>query len=112
MRAFEGIKVIDCTHVIAAPYATFLLGILGADVIKVEDPNEPDQSRESGPDKELNKVRMGTGFLAQGSNKRAIAINLKTTEGQEVLKRLVKGLGRRTGGELPARRIQGARIGL
>ena len=44
---------------------------LGADVVKVDDPNEPDQSRESGADKALNKALMGTGFLTQGSNKRA-----------------------------------------
>ena len=38
----------------------------------------------------LNKQRMGTGFLTQGSNKRSIALNLKTEGGREALKRLVK----------------------
>jgi crotonobetainyl-CoA:carnitine CoA-transferase CaiB-like acyl-CoA transferase len=64
--------------------------VLGADVIKVEDPNEPDQSRESGGDHALNRQRMGTGFLTQGSNKRSIALDLKTEGGREVLKRLVR----------------------
>src|ERR1044071_2839448 len=90
MRPFEGVKILDCTHVLAGPFAAYQLAVLGADVIKVEDPNEPDQSRESGADMALNKKKMGTGFITQGSNKRSIALNLKTKEGQEALKRLVK----------------------
>ena len=90
MRPFEGVKILDCTHVLAGPFAAYQLAVLGADVIKVEDPNEPDQSRESGADMGLNKKRMGTGFLTQGSNKRSIALNLKTEGGREALKRLVK----------------------
>ncbi len=90
MRPFEGIRILDCTHVLAGPFATYQLAVLGADVIKVEDPNEPDQSRELGADMDLNAVRMGTGFLTQGSNKRSIALDLKTEAGREVLKRLVR----------------------
>lgn len=90
MRPFEGVKILDCTHVLAGPFAAYQLGVLGADVIKVEDPNEPDQSRESGADMALNKARMGTSFLTQGSNKRSIALDLKTEGGREALKRLVK----------------------
>src|ERR1051325_3463132 len=89
MRPFEGIRIIDCTHVLAGPFAAYQLAVLGADVIKVDDPNEPDQSRESGADHALNAAMMGTGFLTQGSNKRAIALNLKTEGGREALKRLV-----------------------
>jgi crotonobetainyl-CoA:carnitine CoA-transferase CaiB-like acyl-CoA transferase len=90
MRPFEGVKILDCTHVLAGPFAAYQLAVLGADVIKVEDPNEPDQSRESGADMALNKKRMGTGFLTQGSNKRSIGLNLKTEDGRKALKRLVK----------------------
>jgi crotonobetainyl-CoA:carnitine CoA-transferase CaiB-like acyl-CoA transferase len=88
MRPFEGINILDCTHVLAGPFAAYQLAVLGADVIKVEDPNEPDQSRESGADQALNKTLMGTSFLTQGSNKRAVALNLKTEDGREVLRRL------------------------
>ena len=88
MRPFEGIRILDCTHVLAGPFAAYQLAVLGADVIKVEDPNEPDQSRESGADDALNKALMGTSFLTQGSNKRSIALNLKTEGGREALKRL------------------------
>jgi crotonobetainyl-CoA:carnitine CoA-transferase CaiB-like acyl-CoA transferase len=89
MRPFEGVKILDCTHVLAGPFAAYQLAVLGADVIKVDDPTEPDQSRESGADHTLNKAGMGTGFLTQGSNKRAIALNLKTEGGREALKRLI-----------------------
>src|SRR5205814_967301 len=87
-RPFEGIRIVDCTHVLAGPFAAYQLAVLGADVIKVEDPNEPDQSRESGADQALNQAMMGTAFLTQGSNKRAIALNLKTEGGRDALKRL------------------------
>src|SRR3954463_2034301 len=88
MRPFEGIRVIDVTHVLAGPFAAYQLAVLGADVIKVDDPNDPDQSRSSGTDAELNRRQMGTGFLTQASNKRAITLDLKTERGREILKKL------------------------
>jgi crotonobetainyl-CoA:carnitine CoA-transferase CaiB-like acyl-CoA transferase len=89
MRPFEGIRVIDVTHVLAGPFAAYQLAVLGADVIKIDDPNDPDQSRSSGTDKELNRRQMGTGFLTQASNKRAITLDLKTERDREILKKLV-----------------------
>src|ERR1043165_473298 len=88
-RPFEGIKVIDITHVLAGPFAAYQLALLGADVIKVEQPDDPDQSRSSGPDRALNHRQMGTGFLTQASNKRSITLDLKTERGREILKKLV-----------------------
>jgi crotonobetainyl-CoA:carnitine CoA-transferase CaiB-like acyl-CoA transferase len=88
-RPFEGIRVIDVTHVLAGPFATYQLAVLGADVIKVEDPNYPDQSRGGGTDQALNHAQLGTSFLAQGSNKRAITLDLKTERDRDILKRLV-----------------------
>jgi crotonobetainyl-CoA:carnitine CoA-transferase CaiB-like acyl-CoA transferase len=90
MRPFEGVRILDCTHVLAGPFATYQLAVLGADVIKVEDPDEPDQSRETGGDHALNKARMGTSFLTQGSNKRSIALDLKSEGGRGALRRLVR----------------------
>src|SRR5207244_12647414 len=71
----------------AGPFAAYQLAVLGADVIKVEHPDDPDQSRGSGSDRALNRTQMGTGFLTQGSNKRSITLDLKQDEGREVLKR-------------------------
>lgn len=90
MRPFEGIKIVDVTHVLAGPFAAYQLAVLGADVIKVEDPNACDQSRNTGADLELNRTNMGTGYLAQGSNKRCITLNLKTARAREILKQLAK----------------------
>jgi crotonobetainyl-CoA:carnitine CoA-transferase CaiB-like acyl-CoA transferase len=90
-RPFEGIRIIDITHVLAGPFAAYQLAVLGADVIKVEHPDEPDQSRDGGTDRALNRARMGTSFLTQGSNKRSITLDLKQEAGREVLKRLVAG---------------------
>jgi crotonobetainyl-CoA:carnitine CoA-transferase CaiB-like acyl-CoA transferase len=90
MRPYEGIKIIDITHVLAGPFAAYQMALLGADVIKVEHPTDYDQSRDTGGDRTLNRQQMGTGFLTQASNKRAITLNLKTDKGREILKRLVK----------------------
>src|ERR1700688_1502461 len=87
-RPFEGIRVIDVTHVLAGPFAAYQLAVLGADVIKVEHPEDPDQSRGSGTDKELNRRNMGTAFLTQASNKRSITLDLKLEKDREILKKL------------------------
>jgi crotonobetainyl-CoA:carnitine CoA-transferase CaiB-like acyl-CoA transferase len=88
-RPFEGIRVLDATHVLAGPFATYQLAVLGADVIKVEHPREPDQSRGTGTDEALNRINMGTSFLTQASNKRAITLDLTAESDREILKRLV-----------------------
>jgi crotonobetainyl-CoA:carnitine CoA-transferase CaiB-like acyl-CoA transferase len=88
MRPFEGIRVIDATHVLAGPFATYQLAVLGADVIKVEHPDDPDQSRGTGTDKALNRRHMGTSFLTQASNKRSITLDLKDAGDREILKKL------------------------
>ena len=89
-QPFEGIRIIDATHVLAGPFAAYQLALLGADVIKVEDPNDPDQSRMSGGDRALSRTGMGTYYLTQGSNKRSITLNLKTEEACNVFKKLIE----------------------
>jgi crotonobetainyl-CoA:carnitine CoA-transferase CaiB-like acyl-CoA transferase len=89
-RPFEGIRIIDVTHVLAGPFAAYQLAVLGAEVIKVEHPDEPDQTRDSGTDRELNRRGMGTSYLTQSSNKRSITLDLKTEAGRDILKRLVQ----------------------
>ncbi|OJH43318.1 CaiB/BaiF CoA-transferase family protein [Paracoccus sp. SM22M-07] len=89
--AFEGLKVIDTTHVLAGPFASYQMAVLGAEVIKVEDPNDPDQARLQGSDRALNDMGMGTAFMAQAANKKAVALDLKTEGGREVLRRMMQG---------------------
>jgi crotonobetainyl-CoA:carnitine CoA-transferase CaiB-like acyl-CoA transferase len=88
-QPFKGIRVLDLTHVLAGPFATYQLALLGAEVIKIESPNEPDQARENSSDEALASRRMGTTYLAQASNKRSLALDLKQPTGREVFKRLV-----------------------
>lgn len=90
-KPFEGIRVIDTTHVLAGPFAAYQLALLGADVIKVEHPDDPDFVRGSGSSKALNDAKIGSLFMTQNSNKRAITVDLKKESGREVLKKLVAG---------------------
>ena len=88
--ALNTIKVLDLTHVLAGPFCTYQLGLLGADVIKIEDPSNPDCARGRGPDDDLNAAGLGLNYQVQGGNKRSLAINLRSAEGAELLKSLAK----------------------
>jgi len=88
-----GIRVIDCSTVLAGPFCTMLLGDLGADVIKVEPP-EGDATRGWGPPwvgEASAGTRTAAYYLAVNRNKRSIGLDLSTEEGREVLRRLLRG---------------------
>jgi crotonobetainyl-CoA:carnitine CoA-transferase CaiB-like acyl-CoA transferase len=89
-RPYENITVLDLTHVLAGPFCAYQFALLGADVIKIEPPDGPDCSRGRGPDPSQNNALRGLTYQVQGSNKRAITLNLKSTQGQDILKKLVK----------------------
>ncbi len=90
MRPFEGIRVLDLTHVLAGPFSTYQLAVLGADVIKIEAPDGPDMTRDEGVIPALNDDYLGTYFISQNAGKRAITLDLKTEEGRDILKKLVE----------------------
>lgn len=90
MKLLEKIRVIDLTNVLAGPFATMHLALMGADVIKIENPDGGDLARKLGNVPKLNKELMGTSFLAQNANKKSVTLNLKTEEAKEVFRRLVK----------------------
>jgi crotonobetainyl-CoA:carnitine CoA-transferase CaiB-like acyl-CoA transferase len=88
----RGIRVIDCSTVLAGPFATMLLGDLGADVVKVEPP-EGDATRGWGPPwvgAVADGTRTAAYYLAVNRNKRSIRLDLSTDAGRDVLGRLLK----------------------
>ncbi|WP_227270638.1 CaiB/BaiF CoA transferase family protein [Roseobacter weihaiensis] len=86
----NGIRIIDLTNVLAGPYCTYQLALLGAEVIKVERPGSGDLARQLGADPARNSQNMGISYLAQNAGKTSLTLNLKDPRGQDILKRLVR----------------------
>ncbi|MHA2371169.1 MAG: CaiB/BaiF CoA transferase family protein [Candidatus Hodarchaeales archaeon] len=82
----EGIQVLDLTRLLPGPLATMILGDLGADVIKIEDPSVGDMTRWIPP----FRGEEGALFYLLNRNKRSFALNLKSAENQEIFQRLAK----------------------
>jgi crotonobetainyl-CoA:carnitine CoA-transferase CaiB-like acyl-CoA transferase len=87
MPILDNISIIDLTQALAGPYCTMLLGDMGADVIKVEQPGSGDQSRGWGPPFVEGE---STYFLAVNRNKKSLTLNLKSKAGREIMQRLVE----------------------
>jgi CoA:oxalate CoA-transferase len=88
-RALEGIRVVDLSHVLAAPTTTMFLADLGAEVIHIE-PFHGDDSREFGPFVgEPGKDRSGY-FISLNRNKKSMALNLKDEKGKKILRELIE----------------------
>jgi CoA:oxalate CoA-transferase len=85
----SGIRVLDLTNVLAGPFATLHLALLGAEVVKIENPKDGDLARKLGIVPELNDQLMGTSFLAQNANKKSVTLNTKAPEGKEIFQKLV-----------------------
>ena len=85
-----GIRVLDLTNVLAGPYCSYQLALLGAEVIKVEAPGVGDLARQLGADPELNAVGLGTSFLAQNAGKKSVTVDLKSEEGKSAFTSLVE----------------------
>jgi crotonobetainyl-CoA:carnitine CoA-transferase CaiB-like acyl-CoA transferase len=83
----EGIRVIDLCQVLAGPYATLTLAALGADVIKVEDPDRPDPARATGP---CFLGEQSVYFSALNSGKRSLGVRLSTKAGRRVVHDLAR----------------------
>ena len=84
----DGITVVDCSQVLVGPFCTMQLGDLGADVIKVEHPDYGDQTRAWAPPT-YGDSDVAAYYLSVNRNKRSIALDLKTDEGRDALRRLV-----------------------
>ena len=68
-RPLEGVRVVDLTNVLAGPYCSYHLMLLGAEIVKIEIPGRGDLARHLGPDPELNAAGIGASFLAQNAGK-------------------------------------------
>ena len=67
-----GVRVLDWTHVLAGPFAGYMLGQMGADVIRFERIDQPEMIRNNSLDPLLAPLGLGEGFVMQGSGKRSI----------------------------------------
>lgn len=86
MGALSDIKVLDLTRVLAGPYCTMMLADLGAEIIKVEQPIVGDDSRAFGPYVDGESAY----FMSINRNKESMTVNLKSPEGKEIIKAMIK----------------------
>jgi formyl-CoA transferase len=83
--ALADIRVLDCTRILAGPYCTMMLGDMGAEVIKIEQPGVGDGSRQWGPPWVESESAY---YLSVNRNKKSLTLNLKHPEGQGIFKKL------------------------
>jgi crotonobetainyl-CoA:carnitine CoA-transferase CaiB-like acyl-CoA transferase len=87
-KPFAGVRVLDFTRYLAGPYGTYQLGLLGADVVKIES-REGDETRGQLADKAWAEKKMAPSFLAVNGNKRSITLDLRRPEAVLIVKRLI-----------------------
>ena len=89
MTALKGIRVFDMTRVLAGPFCTQILGDLGADVLKVEQPGVGDVTRTWGPPFEEG-TKESAYYLSCNRNKRSLTLDFTTAEGLEIAHKLIE----------------------
>jgi crotonobetainyl-CoA:carnitine CoA-transferase CaiB-like acyl-CoA transferase len=83
-----GVRVLDLSNVLAGPFCTYQLALLGAEVIKIEQPGDGDLARRLGADAAAAARGMGASFVAVNAAKQSVTLNLKHEEGKTILLRL------------------------
>lgn len=86
MLPLKGIKIVDMTRTLAGPFATMMLGDLGAEVIKIERPGSGDEARQFTPP---SWGEESCYYLSSNRNKRSVTVDIKSEKGQEIIKKLV-----------------------
>lgn len=86
----DGVRVLDLSNVLAGPFCGYNLARLGAEVIKVENPDGGDLARKLGADPEMAKRLMGLSFVAVNAGKQSVTLDLKNPNGKEAFLRLVE----------------------
>ncbi len=89
-QAFSGVRIIDFTQVLAGPFATQQLALLGAEVIKIEQPGHGDQTRGLMNDAKDAAAGMSPAFMTCNMGKRSLSLNLKSEQAKEIVQRLVQ----------------------
>ncbi len=84
--ALEGVVVLDLTRILAGPYCSMLLGDMGATIIKIEKPGTGDDSRAHYP----NVNGESAYYMNLNRNKKGLTLDLKTEEGKDIVRRMVK----------------------
>lgn len=87
MKPLSHIRVLDLTRILSGPFCTMKLGDMGAEVIKIEQPGKGDDTRTWGPPFIKGESAY---FLSVNRNKKSVTLDLKTVEGKDILKRLIK----------------------
>lgn len=85
----SGIRVLDLSNVLAGPFCGYQLALLGAEVIKIEQPDGGDLARRLGADPDAAAKGMGISYIAVNAGKQSMTLNLKHAEGKEIFKRMV-----------------------
>jgi CoA:oxalate CoA-transferase len=83
-----GTRVLDLSNVLAGPFCAYQLALMGAQVLKVENPDGGDLARRLGADADAAQRLMGVSFVAVNGGKQSMTLNLKTEEGKTILKKL------------------------
>ena len=87
----RGIRVLDLTNVLAGPYCSYQLMLLGAEIVKIEAPGHGDLARQLGPDVELNRADLGVSFLAQNAGKKSVVLDLKESGDRVAFEEMIRG---------------------
>src|SRR5690349_20837855 len=87
-RPLSGVRVLDLTNVLAGPYCSYQLMLLGAEVVKIEVPGVGDLARRLGADPARNRAGMGSSFLAQNAGKKSVELDLKSSAGRRTFEQL------------------------
>jgi len=80
-KPLDGLRVVDLTHVLAGPYCTYQLGLLGADVVKVESLKGDMVRGWGGTEEQLDK-KLGSGFVPQNAGKKSVSIDIRRRKAQ------------------------------
>ncbi len=86
-RPFDGVRILDFTQVLAGPYATYQLALLGAEVIKVER-REGEDMRRTPLSREWAERGMASGWMAVNGNKRSLTLDLQKPEARDIIRRM------------------------